>query len=178
MVLQYCMLQWLSASVFWHSFNNLASITQWNPSSSLNIMKRDHESERSSVSVLLWNIQTSDSDAKMGDELTILLEAFHKIEKAGVLWIIFCGQICIFSTQIAFSISDYHGIVHPCSVRKVKQCCRRFTLFAIEKTIKIRIPRILPRLNISKSFLLTPWPHPAVNLFVKLSFSPKYGEFR
>ena len=26
---------------------------------------------------------TSDSEVKMGDELTILLEAFHKIEKAG-----------------------------------------------------------------------------------------------
>ena len=28
-----------------------------------------------------------------------------------VLWIIFCGQICIFPTQIAFSISDYHSIM-------------------------------------------------------------------
>ena len=26
---------------------------------------------------------TSDSEAKMGDELTLLLEVFHKIEKAG-----------------------------------------------------------------------------------------------
>ena len=31
-----------------------------------------------------WNsFHTSDSEAKMGDELTLLLEVFHKVEKAG-----------------------------------------------------------------------------------------------
>ena len=35
------------------------------------------------VSVLLQLQVDSDSEEKMGDELTILLEAFHKIEKAG-----------------------------------------------------------------------------------------------
>ena len=33
--------------------------------------------------MLLRNFHTSDSEAKMEDELNILLEAFHKIEKAG-----------------------------------------------------------------------------------------------
>ena len=42
----------------------------------------DHQAV-SIVSVLLQLQVDSDSEEKMGDELTILLEAFHKIEKAG-----------------------------------------------------------------------------------------------
>ena len=33
--------------------------------------------------LLETSFHTSDSEAKMGDELTLLLEVFHKIEKAG-----------------------------------------------------------------------------------------------
>ena len=43
---------------------------------------RDHQVV-SIVSVLLKLRVDSDSEEKMGDELIILLEAFHKIEKAG-----------------------------------------------------------------------------------------------